>query len=449
MKSIQFLGAAGMVTGSSYIITGDRGDRLLVDLGMFQGTEEIHRHNLDPLPDDIGTVNAVILTHAHLDHCGRLPLIVKAGYEGKIYMTEPTYELLSIVLNDVVSISERDSEAQQLYTRDEVEKIMQMAEIVFYHKPFTVGDFQVEYYDAGHIMGSASVLITEQSTKKVLACSGDIGNFPETIVRPTEFIERADYVLMESTYGDRLHPVGDPREEIAKEIQAIEHTGGTLLIPAFSLERTQVLLHIIDHLKKSQVVRSDTAIFLDSPMGIRATDIYRKFSQFYNDEMQEHDRIDDPFDFPGLVVTAETGESKQIRTHAGPKVIIAGSGMMTGGRIMYHAADFLPKKNTHLLIVGYMSEETIGREIQEGAQDVEIRRVRIPVRAKVKEISTLSAHADQGQLMSWFRSIKGVEKLFLVHGETGPRQTLQELVGKQNAHISVQLPLLGETASFV
>jgi metallo-beta-lactamase family protein len=247
---------------------------------------------------------------------------------------------------------------------------------------------------------------------------------------------------METTYGNKIHPAEDPSLIIMEEIQKVEETSGVLLIPAFSLERTQEILHRIYHLKKDGKIRPDTPVFLDSPMGIRATEIFRQFKEFYNDELQSH--IDDPFGFEGLAVTAEARDSKEIIKAMEPKVIIAGSGMMSGGRILHHAMYYLPDVHTRLLFVGYQAEETLGRQILGGARKVVINDKTFTVRASVRSIATMSSHADQTKLLKWLGHMKGVSKVFLIHGEQLQRQAFRDKA-KNTLHIpSVFLPVAGE-----
>jgi metallo-beta-lactamase family protein len=243
---------------------------------------------------------------------------------------------------------------------------------------------------------------------------------------------------MESTYGDSSHPIENPREIIQEEINTIEKTGGVLLIPAFALERTQEVLHIIHHLKKDGKVLPETPVFLDSPMGIDATSMYMEFKDFYNDEIKSHSEI--PFNFEGLDITYDSRESREIIRNAGPKVIVAGSGMMSGGRIMNHAVNYISLSTTRILFVGYQAEETIGRKILEGAQNVLIQDTQLKVRANIREIKTMSSHADQPKLLTWLSHIKGVKHVFLTHGESKQREVLAEKIKTDLSIQNVHLP---------
>lgn len=441
MKKLKFLGASGEVTGSSYLLTADDESQLLVDFGMFQGPKEIANLNYQPLQFNPSQVKGVLLTHAHLDHCGRLPLLVYGGFRGKVYMTAPTFDLVEVILTDSAKIAQEKVDVPPLYGLEEVEKLLQMVEIVQYDKEITFGPFSAVFKNAGHILGSASIVVTDKGDGRKIVFSGDLGNTPEDIIRPTDYIDEADIVVMESTYGDKTHPKQDPTDIIGKEINAVESNSGVLLIPAFSLERTQEILHRIYHLKKNGIIRQDTPVFMDSPMGIRATEIFKLFKEFYNEELISHN--DDPFSFEGLAVTAEARDSKDIVKAMDPKVIVAGSGMMSGGRILHHALNYLPLATTRLLFVGYQAEETLGRSILQGARKVRIYDKNITIRAKISDI-TMSSHADQPKLLEWLKHIQGVKKVFVIHGDTVQRDVFAQVVKERLGIQNVTLPYNGE-----
>ncbi len=441
MKKVHFLGASGEVTGSSFLLTADDESQLLVDMGMFQGPKEIANLNYQPLQFKPSQVKGVVLTHAHLDHCGRLPMLVYGGFSGKIYMTAPTFALMEVILMDSAKIAAEKIDVPPLYGIEEVEKTLKLVEIVEYDKPVVFGPFTVNFKNAGHILGSASIVITDKGDGRTIVFSGDLGNTPEDIIRPTDYIDNADIVVMESTYGDKVHPKEDPSKVIQEEINAAERDSGVLMIPAFSLERTQEILHRIYHLKKEGKVQQDTPVFMDSPMGIRATEIFRQYREFYNQELQTHN--DDPFHFEGLAVTSEARDSKEIIKAIDPKVIVAGSGMLSGGRILHHALNYLPIRTSRLLFVGYQAEETLGRRILEGARKVRIYDKFINVRASIRE-TTMSSHADQPKLLEWLKHIKGVKKVFIVHGDTVQRDVFSQKVKQELQLQDVYLPLNGE-----
>ncbi len=451
MKQIKFLGAAGVVTGSSYWLQDDGTRGILVDLGMFQGIEGQKIFNNQALVFRAKDLTAMILTHAHLDHCGRMPLLARAGFTGPVYMTEATRQLTELSLYDAAKVAKENDERRQtheaLFTEEDVEKLLTLCRVVHYDRPFEVGNYEVTMRDAGHILGSASVEIVDKrpgNGPKKIAFSGDLGNTPQDLIKPTEPVTDADLVVMESTYGDRIHSDEDPMKVMIEEINAVEASGGTLLIPAFSLERTQEILHRIDHLKKNKKIKDETAVFLDSPMAIKATMIFKHFAELYNQELADHAKLDDPFDFPGLVLVEKGGESAKIKEVDRAKVIIAGSGMMSGGRIMYHAADFLPLATTRLLQVGFQAMGTLGRQIQDGEKKVRIYDQEIEVRASIREITSMSAHADQPRLMSWLSKVKGVQKVFLTHGEELPRLVLSEKIKNDLGITDVVLPKMNQ-----
>ncbi|HET7098999.1 MAG TPA: MBL fold metallo-hydrolase [Patescibacteria group bacterium] len=447
---LKFLGAAGTVTGSSYVLTSGSGQALLIDLGMFQGPPEIDKLNYEPYDYDPSILIGAVLTHAHLDHCGRLPIITPRGFKGSIYMTPPTRDLTELSLFDSAKIA-RDDSKQFLYNAAQVTQTITNFRTVEYRTPTTIGDFTVTFRDAGHILGSASLEITDKNSDtkfKKIVFSGDLGNSPEPLEAPTELIDTADAVVMESTYGDRLHPIGNPVDAIQKEINTIEKTGGTLLIPSFSLDRTQELMHIIMHLKKEGKVENVTPIFMDSPMAEKATTIYVNYPKLFNAHIQEDLKIGSIFNFPGMNVVEGGRASEGLHNTPGAKVIIAGSGMMTGGRIVGHAAYYLPIESTRLLIVGYQGEGTLGRALLERAKEVFIKGQKITVKGETTDIQTLSSHADQKQLMNWLGHIKDVKKVFLTHGEDGPRTSLSAKINQDLGLKDIIIPTLNQELQF-
>jgi metallo-beta-lactamase family protein len=323
-------------------------------------------------------------------------------------------------------------------------------ETVDYRIPKQIGDFIITFRDAGHILGSASLEITDDkpdSGIKKIVFSGDLGNTPEALEQATELIDSSDVVVMESTYGDRLHPKSNPVELVQSEINAIEKSGGTLLIPTFSLDRTQELLHMIMHLKKEGKVGSETPIYLDSPMAEKATRVYVNYPKDFNPHIQDDLKIGDIFNFPGLVVVGHGGESQALHQQQGPKVIIAGSGMMTGGRVRAHAAYYLPMESSRLLIVGYQGEGTLGRQLLEGDKNLNIDGINVNVKATVSDTQAMSSHADQTQLMTWLKHIKSVKKVILTHGEDGPREVLSKKISDELGLKDITLPVLNQEVS--
>ena len=445
---LKFLGAAGTVTGSSYVLTSGTGESILVDLGMFQGAQDLDALNYQPYDYDPSKLLGAVLTHAHLDHCGRLPILSSHGYKGNIWMTEATAELTELSLLDSAKIAEQNN-AHALYDTDLAIRTINRFNVTNYHKPVGIGNFQINFFDAGHILGSASLEIIDKGSDseiKKIIFSGDLGNTPEDLVKATEYLSDADAVIMESTYGDRFHPEEDSSKIIQDEINAVEQSNSTLLIPAFSLDRTQEILHKIKHLKGEGKIDPSTPVYLDGPMAQKATVIYMEHSELFNEHIQNEMRSG-PFEFPGLVVVRSHDESQRLQSGNGAQVIIAGSGMMTGGRIIGHATYFLPHAENRLLIVGYQGEETLGRELLEGAKDVVIEGEQVHVAASVNSTRAMSSHADQGQLIDWLGHIKNVKKLFLTHGEDEPRTVLKGKVEEQLGIKDISLPKLNEEIS--
>lgn len=437
---LKFLGASGTVTGSCYFLeSGDTG--IMVDCGMFQGVKEEDVLNFSKPEIDFGNLRAVILTHAHLDHCGRLPMLLNYGFDGPVFMNEPTKALVELVLMDSAKIAMEDA-TDTMYTEDEVQRFLKKVEIVDYHASFVVGNFRMTLYDAGHIMGSSSVLVEEIETKKKIVFCGDLGNTPEPLILPTETIGEADFTLLESTYGDIVHGARNESERIAEIVQEAERVGGVVMIPTFSIERAQEVLYLFDQLKKEGKVAMETPIFLDSPMAIKATEIFKDYPELFSKKLRMQVKTDDPFDFPGLVVCDSVEKSKQIKNYSGTKVIVAGSGMMTGGRIIHHAINYLDDPKNTIVFVGYQAAGTLGRLIEDGNKNITIWGNHIEVRAKIEEIKSMSSHADQEQLIHWVGKIKGLKKIVLIHGEDLQRLVLKEKIKNEFGDIDVVMPNL-------
>lgn len=444
---ITFLGAAGTVTGSSYILTSGSGQSIVIDLGMFQGLPEIDELNYKPYRYDASKLSGGLLTHAHLDHCGRLPILLQGGFNAPIWMTAPTRDLAELSLLDTARIATQDRKPI-LFDKTQAQKMVGYFKTTSYRQPFTMGDFRVTLRDAGHLMGAASLeiedLASNTQTRKIIF-SGDLGNSPEELLHNLEYLESADVVVMESTYGDRLHPQEDPVAILQKEINTIEQTNATLLIPSFALERTQELLHMIMHMKRDGRIAAATPIYLDSPMADHATHIYTQHINMFNPHVAQEVSNGSAFQFEGLDVLKKRDESHAVQQRAGEaKVILAGSGMMVGGRIVGHAAHYLPMSTTRLLIVGYQGEGTLGRKLLEGEKEVEIDGQTVTVNATVSSTQALSSHADQVQLMDWLSHIKGVQKVILTHGEDGPRTALSSRIQQELGIQDVLMPHLHE-----
>ena len=389
---------------------------------MFQGSQFNEAKNNEPLSFNPAELSAVIVTHAHLDHVGRLPLLTKGGYAGHIYATPPTIELTKLILEDALEImiyNKRKFGSPILYESSDVANVLSQMKVVDYHQPYELHDLTFEFHDAGHIFGSAFVEIKAEGKRVVF--SGDVGNVDVPILRDTEILpDDIDMLVCESTYGNRLHETPMERQDLLKKIitQAIGQ-GGVLMIPSFSLERTQELLYDLNDLIDRKHKLPRVPIFLDSPLAINATEVYRKFPQYYDEAAERLYRNgDDLFEFPGLVSTQTREESKHINQIIGPKIIIAGAGMMNGGRIVHHAMRYLSDEHNTLLIIGYQANGTLGRQILDGESPVEIMGEKIPVRCHVQAIGALSAHADQNKLLDWIGGGTTLpKKVLLNHGE--------------------------------
>lgn len=420
---ITFCGAAHEVTGSCHLLE-IQGKKILIDCGMFQGSNFNEGKNFDAFPFNPGDLDAVLITHAHLDHVGRLPKLVKDGFVHKtIYLTKGTKDLTELVLQDAAEImayDHRKFQAPMLYESADIAATMELCQDVDYHAPVDLGDgITAVWKDAGHIFGSAFIEI-EIENKKIIF-SGDIGNVNEPIVRDTENLSPGVNLLVcESTYGDRLHENIEARQKlILKLFQEAYKKGGTLMIPSFSIERTQEFLYDLNHLSEIEKVLPPMPIFLDSPMAIDAVKIYEKYPEYYDREANELHRSGDDFlTFKQLKMTYTREESKEINGVRGPKVIIAGAGMMNGGRILHHAFRYLSDPASTLLIIGYQAQGTLGRKLYEGAKRVKIFGEDIRVACTVKAIGALSAHGDQKKLLEWIGSGATLPReVYFVHGE--------------------------------
>lgn len=443
---ITFAGAAQEVTGSCYHIQSKAGS-FLVDCGLFQGSRFAAEENSESFPFDVKKVDFVLLTHAHLDHCGRLPLLYERGFNGKIYCTDPTAQLTMIVLEDaerIMAESAEDEGTQPLYTQEHIAAVRNHFQRYPYHQTFEpLPGIKIEFFDAGHILGSSFIQIDLEGKRTVF--SGDLGNPPVDILKATENFDQADFVVMESTYGGQIHENRALSEEkFFQTIQSVVAKKGTLLLPSFAIERTQEILYYLDGLSyQNKLPRFP--IFLDSPMAIRATQAFRKYPNFYN--RQALIRIahnEDLFDFPGLILTETKNSSKMINDYPPPKMIIAGSGMMHGGRIRHHLLRYLDQITTGLVIIGYQVPGTLGRQVRDGAKMVKILGHTVKIKASITLIEGFSAHADQPKLIAWVRGgQKKPEAVFITHGEINNQLTLSEKI-EQNLKITAHIPKFGE-----
>lgn len=448
MVRIGFYGAAGEVTGSNFLVdTGEH--KYIVDCGLFQGEDEITEHNDEPFKYSPSAVEAVIVTHAHLDHVGRLPKLVAEGYRGPIFATEATIELSGLVLRDALHLATHRHERSGkplLFNRVDLQRTLDLFQPIPYHKRHPLlGSDGVTLYDAGHILGSASVHL--EAGGKNIVFSGDVGHAPNVLLPKPENGYTADVVITEGTYGGRDREDKLDRLTVLKEaVDWVNHHRGVLLVPAFSIERSQELLYLFNTLfNKHQLPR--IPIFLDSPLAIDALHIFERHQELYRQEVQQVRRVDDDlFSFKGLALASSVDESKAINEQAPPKIIIAGSGMMEGGRIHHHLKRYLGWPNTYLLVVGFQAPGTLGDHIVQGNSSVVIMREKIQIRAKIVRADVFSGHADNSELLDWLIGIhysKGA-KLFIVHADADKAPLFEENIKHALPDLAVSAPTLGE-----
>ncbi len=431
---IQFFGAAGEVTGSCHILEVN-GHRVLLDCGLIQGGRADEARNRDPFPFEAAQIDAVVLSHAHLDHCGRLPLLVKRGFHGPIHAQRASCELVAILLADAAHLEEREAayltrkrgkQHTPLFTAADGRAVMQQMTPQAYRQWFdVVPGLRVRFLDAGHIIGSCVVelALEENGLKQTLVFSGDLGQYGTPILRDPETPEHADMVIMESTYGDRLHR---GREETIAELGQIisRAQDGNILMPAFAIGRSQEILYqFAKHFDEWDLGRF--RIFLDSPMAIEATDVYWRYTQHYDEEARLlRDKNKRTPLLPNLQLSRDTEESIAINRIRSGAIIIAGSGMCNGGRIVHHLRNNLDLESTQVIIPGYQVRGSTGRRLVDGAKHVRIHGRDVEVRAQIHTIGGLSAHADQRDLGRWYSGIKDSPPVMLVHGEADAQKAL-------------------------
>ena len=443
MPKITFLGAAGTVTGSKYLVEAE-GKKLLVDCGLFEGSKELRQRNWESLSIDPAAIDWVLLTHAHIDHTGYLPRLVRNGFTGPIYANAATHELCTLLLPDSAHLQEEDAQYAvkkgysrhkpplPLYTVPESQQTLTQFREIPRAEAFRISpQFSVKPHDAGHILGSTwlELTITENSKSIVVVFSGDVGRYDQPILKNPESPARADYLLCEATYGDREHPTGSVPDELAAIIQETAKRGGAVVIPAFAVGRTQTIMYYLRQLEDQKKI-PELPVFLDSPMAIGVTDMYASHREDHDEEFARAEAAgEDPLNCRGVHMTRSVEDSKKINDVVSPCIIISASGMITGGRILHHLAHRLPDSRSSVLLVGYQAEGSGGRALIDGARYLRIHGEEIPVRAKIIEIPQLSAHAGRSELVRWLGGFQSAPRqTFLVHGEPSGLNGLRDAI---------------------
>jgi len=446
---LTFLGATGTVTGSKYLVSSGR-EKILVDCGLFQGLKELRLENRRPFPVPPAEIGAVVLTHAHLDHTGYLPLLVNDGFDGPIYCTPATADLCGIMLPDSGHLQEdeaarankhgysRHSPALPLYTRADAERALEQLRPVPMGGEIAIGSLRVRLRRAGHILGSATVTVEGDGCRLVF--SGDLGRPDDPLLRPLEPLSDADYLVVESTYGDRVHEAEDSQAELADAINLTARRGGVVVVPAFAVGRTQTLLWHLNALRARGAIPA-LPVFLDSPMAIDATDILLRH--------REELRLSEAqcVALRGSARMTNTAEqSKEIDRRSGPMIVISASGMATGGRVLFHLARFATDPRNTVLLVGHQAVGTRGADLMNGATDIRIHGVDVPVRCAVVTLHGLSAHADANEIMAWLKGFqRAPRQTFITHGEPGPADSLRKRVERE-LRWPARVPAYGERA---
>jgi metallo-beta-lactamase family protein len=454
MAKITFLGAAGTVTGSKYLIeTG--GKKLLVDCGLFQGGHYLTQRNWDKLAVDSATIDWVVLTHAHIDHTGYLPKVVSAGYRGPIYCDAATHELCQLLLLDSAHLQEEDARFAAkkrysshpnplpLYTTLDAQAALNQFKEIPRSDNFTISpEFSVRTHDAGHILGSCwlELTITENGKQMVVVFSGDLGRYDQPILNDPTPPSRADFLLCESTYGDRDHPDGSVADGLADAINRVAKRGGAVVVPSFAVGRTQTLMYYLRQLVEAKRI-PQLPVYIDSPMAINVTDIYARHHEDHDADFTKREQgpSGDPLNLHGVRMTRTVDDSKAINNVASC-IIISASGMATGGRILHHLAQRLPDPRNAVLLVGYQGDGTNGRALQDGAQYLRIHGQEVQVKAEIVRIDQLSAHAGRSELLRWLSGFSAPPRqTFLVHGEPVALESLESAITNR-MHWPVTVP---------
>lgn len=449
---LKFLGATGTVTGSKYLLTSDK-YRVLIDCGLFQGLKQLRLKNWAQLPVKPSEVHAVVLTHAHIDHTGYLPLFVKNGFSGKVYCTEATRDLCKILLPDSAHLQEEEAEyanrrgfskhhpALPLYTKEDAFKALELLTPVAFDQDVNIGDdLTLRYYRNGHILGSAFARIHNKKTSVLF--SGDIGRPNNILMKPPVQVKQADYLLLESTYGNRLHDRDDPMLKLATIINRTVKRKGVVVIPVFAVGRAQELLYYIHLLKKSGAISEDIPVYLNSPMAVDATAIFSKHHGEHRLSKEECIALSRT---ARMVNSVE--ESRALNQMKGPMIILSASGMASGGRVVHHLKAFAPKSNNTILFAGFQAAGTRGAAMLDGAEEIKIHGEYVPVKASVESITNLSAHADYSEIITWLKGFDSApKKTFIVHGEPLAADAMRLHVEEQ-LHWHTEVPDYLETVN--
>jgi len=460
---LSFLGAVRNVTGSRFLIEID-GLKVLIDCGLYQ-ERDFRERNWEPFAVSPDKIDAVLLTHAHLDHCGLLPKLVREGFRGRIHCTAATSEIARIILLDAAHIQEEDAAYKlkrhrregrrgpypvaPLYTPADAERCFPLFSPVPYAKTIRIGKrARATFHDAGHVFGSSTISlnVARNGESTTILFSGDVGRKDMPILNDPTVVDHADYVLMESTYGDRVHgSTDDVAGELAEVINSTQEAGGNVVIPSFALERSQDILYHLNELRIAGQVPRDLKVFLDSPMAIRITKVFSEHPELFDEEMTERIRKQmSPFEFPGLRMTETTEESKAINRMKEPAVIIAGSGMCTGGRIKHHLVNNIARPESTILFVGYQAVGTLGRMILGELEEVRILGRMHPVRARIAQINGFSAHADREELYRWISALSSPPReVFVIHGESDAAHAFADFL-REKSRWKVRVPEYGD-----
>jgi metallo-beta-lactamase family protein len=449
MPSLTFFGAAGTVTGSKHLLDTDT-HRVLIDCGLFQGLKELRERNWQPLPIAASAIDAVILTHAHLDHCGYLPRLAAQGFNGRVFCTPATRELCSLVLPDSAHIQEEDARdanrhgyskhhpALPLYTAIDAERALSLLQPVGYNRPVpVVPGLDVEFINAGHLLGSAYARVTFAG--KTLLFGGDLGRYGRPVLPDPVPVDHADVLLVESTYGDRLHDPDDQGDRLAGIVNAAVSRGGKLIVPSFAIGRVEEVIYWLKRLEDERRIPV-VPVYIDSPMAARALQFYAQRTDELDPEMQKRERGVCVFCTTRMTTVSSAQQSIDLVASRQPAIVIASSGMATGGRVLYHLAAGLPNPKNTVMFVGYQAAGTRGRTLVDGAKVVKIKGREIPVAATIERVDSMSAHADAGEIMRWLSGFSAPpSRTYLVHGEPVALEALRARVAQEKgwpAHIA-------------